>query len=79
MEFPFDKLEALGVAAIALAILGAWIKSCLTELSKKDILLLDQEKYSRKRDESYVAALHTITDATKDLEKALAVLLERVK
>ena len=71
MDITADLLKPLGVGAIVVVVLGAWLRHEIQERR-------DERSYSKKRDESLLAALRSITAQSSELEKALAVLLERV-
>ena len=71
MDIAVDLLKPLGVGAIVVVVLGAWLRHEIQERR-------DERSYSKKRDESLLAALRSITAQSSELEKALAVLLERV-
>jgi hypothetical protein len=71
MDIAIDLLKPLGVGAIVVVILGAWLRHEIQERR-------DERNYSKKRDESLLGALRSITAQSSELEKTLAVLVERV-
>ena len=71
MDIAIDLLKPLGVGAIVVVILGAWLRHEIQERR-------DERNYSKKRDESLLGALRSITTQSSELEKTLAVLVERV-
>ena len=71
MDIAIDLLKPLGVGAIVVIILGAWLRHEIQERR-------DERNYSKKRDESLLGALRSITAKSSELEKTLAVLVERV-
>ena len=71
MDIAIDLLKPLGVGAIVVVILGAWLRHEIQERR-------DERMYSKTRDESLLAALRSITAQSRELEKTLAVLVERV-
>ena len=71
MDITVDLLKPLGIGAIVVMVLGAWLRHEIQERR-------DERNYSKKRDESLMAALRSITAQSRELEKTLAVLVERV-
>ena len=70
MDIAIELLKPLGVGAIVVVILGAWLRHEIQERRA-------ERNYSKKRDESLLTALRSITAQSRELERTLAVLVER--
>ena len=70
MDIAIDLLKPLGIGAIVVVVLGAWLRHEIQERR-------DERAYSKTRDESLLDALRSITEQSRELEKTLAVLVER--